>query len=61
MARCKVCGKGTHFGNSVSHTNRKTRSEWKANFKSVRVKINGAAKKINVCTSCLKSNVVERA
>lgn len=61
MARCKVCGKGTHFGNNVSHSNRKTRAEWKANVKSVRVKINGAAKKINVCTSCLKSNIVERA
>lgn len=34
---------------------------WKSNIKSVRVKINGAAKKMNVCTSCLKAGRIERA
>ncbi|MBO4618115.1 MAG: 50S ribosomal protein L28, partial [Lachnospiraceae bacterium] len=24
MAKCAVCGKGIHFGNNVSHSNRKS-------------------------------------
>ena len=61
MAKCSICGKGAHFGHNVSHSNRKTNAVWKANVKSVRVKVNGAAKKMYVCTSCLISGLVERA
>lgn len=61
MAKCSICGKGVHFGNNVSHSNRKTKTIWKPNVKSVRAKVNGATKKIYVCTSCLKSGLVERA
>ncbi|MCI9052994.1 MAG: 50S ribosomal protein L28 [Lachnospiraceae bacterium] len=61
MAKCSICGKGVHFGNNVSHSNRKTKAIWKPNVKSVRAKVNGATKKIYVCTSCLKSGLVERA
>ena len=61
MAKCSICGKGAHFGNNVSHSNRKTNAIWKANVKSVRVKVNGANKRMYVCTSCLKSGCVERA
>ncbi len=35
---------------------------WKSNVKSVRVLTdNGATKKVYVCTSCLRSGLVERA
>lgn len=61
MARCDICDKGAHFGNNVSHSHRRSNKMWSANVKSVRVKVNGGAKKINVCTSCLKSGLVERA
>ena len=61
MAKCSICGKGVHFGNNVSHSNRKTKAIWKPNVKSVRAKVNGATNKIYVCTSCLKSGLVERA
>jgi large subunit ribosomal protein L28 len=61
MAKCSVCGKGAHFGNNVSHSNRKTSKMWKSNVKSVRVNLNGGTKKMYVCTSCLKSGLVERA
>jgi large subunit ribosomal protein L28 len=33
---------------------------WKSNIKHVTAKINGANKKIYVCTQCLKSGKVER-
>lgn len=62
MAKCSVCGKGAHFGNNVSHSNRKSSKMWKSNVKSVRVNLsNGGTKKMYVCTSCLKSGLVERA
>ncbi len=61
MAKCSVCGKGVHFGNNVSHANNKSSKMWKSNIKSVRCKVNGAPKRIYVCTSCLRSGKVERA
>ncbi|MCI9019563.1 MAG: 50S ribosomal protein L28 [Eubacterium sp.] len=61
MAKCSVCGKGVLFGHNVSHSNRKTNRMFKPNIKSVRCKVNGATKKLYVCTSCLKSGKVERA
>ena len=62
MAKCAICEKGAHFGNNVSHSHRKSPKMWKSNVKSVRVKTeNGATKKMYVCTSCLRSGLVERA
>ncbi len=62
MAKCAICEKSAHFGNNVSHSNRKTPKMWKSNVKSVRVKTaEGNAKRMYVCTSCLKSGRVERA
>ena len=61
MAKCEICQKAAHFGNKVSHSHRRSNAIWKANVKSVRVKVNGANKKMYVCTSCLRSGAVERA
>lgn len=61
MAKCAICDKGVHFGLQVSHSNRKTNKMWKSNVKSVKVQTNGGAKKMYVCTSCLRSGAVVRA
>lgn len=61
MAKCSVCGKGVLFGNNVSHSHRRSNRMFKPNIKSVRCKVNGATKRLYVCTSCLKSGKVERA
>ena len=62
MAKCAICDKGAHFGIAVSHSHRRTNKMWKANVKSVKVKVNDSqAKKMYVCTSCLRSGLVERA
>ena len=58
MATCSVCGKGAHFGIKVSHSHRRSNKMWKSNIK--RVKVNGASKRLYVCTSCLRSGKVER-
>ena len=61
MARCAICDKGALFGIKVSHSHRRSNKMWKSNIKSVRVKVNGASKKMYDCTSCLRSGKVERA
>ncbi len=61
MAKCAVCGKSVHFGNAVSHSHRRSNKIWKPNIKTVKVKINGATKRMPVCTGCLRSGKVERA
>jgi len=62
MAKCEICEKGAHFGIKVSHSHRRTNRMWKSNVQSVRVLTeNGGTKKIYVCTSCLRSGLVERA
>ncbi len=62
MARvCDVCGKGPRFGNRVSHAHNVTKRRWDVNLQSVRAIVNGAAKRIRVCTSCLRSGKVQKA
>ena len=61
MAKCAICDKGAHFGIKVSRSHRRSNRMWKSNVKSVKVIENGTPKKMYVCTSCLKSGLVDRA
>lgn len=61
MAKCEICGKAPRKGIQLSHSHIKTKRTWSPNIRSVRAKINGATKRINVCTRCLRSGKVERA
>jgi large subunit ribosomal protein L28 len=62
MARvCEVCGKGPLFGHRISHAHNVTLRRWNVNLQSVRAIINGAAKRIRVCTSCLRGGKVSKA
>ena len=62
MARmCEVCGKSASFGNNRSHANNKTPRRWNPNLQRVRAMVNGAPRRIRVCTQCLKSNRVAKA
>ena len=61
MAKCAICEKAAHFGIQVSHSHRRSNKMWKANVKSVRVKVYGGTQRMYVCTSCLSSGLVERA
>ena len=61
MAKCCVCGKSVVFGNTVSHSHRKTNRTWKPNIRRVKAVVNGSNKTVNVCSRCLRSGKVERA
>jgi large subunit ribosomal protein L28 len=62
MARvCDICGKGPLFGHRISHAHNLTQRRWNVNLQSVRAVVNGAAKRIRVCTSCLRGGKVHKA
>ena len=58
---CEVCAKGTMSGHNVSHSNCKSNRIWAPNVQRVRVVVDGTAKRMNVCTRCLRSGNVQRA
>lgn len=59
--RCDLCGKGPRSGNNVSHANNRTKRTFKPNVQRVRAMVGGAARRIRVCTSCLKAGRVQKA
>lgn len=65
MAKCDVCQKDMLFGRKISITrsqvSRRALTQQKPNVHSVRVMDGSTPKTMNVCTRCLRSNLVKRA
>jgi large subunit ribosomal protein L28 len=59
-ANCDVCGKGPGFGNNISHSHRRTRRRWNPNIQPVHALVAGARRRMNVCTTCIKSGRITR-
>ena len=59
--RCDICGKGPAFGRNVSHAHNVTPRRFEANIQTVRAVINGAVKRMRVCTRCIRSNKITKA
>ncbi|MBB1484358.1 50S ribosomal protein L28 [Tessaracoccus sp. MC1865] len=59
-AKCEVCAKGPGFGHNKPWSKKKTNRRWNPNIQRVRATVNGAAMRVNVCTSCLKAGKVAR-
>jgi len=55
---CALCGKKPSVGNTVSHANNKTRRRFNPNLQRVRAKLEGAVRRIRVCTRCIRSGKV---
>lgn len=58
---CDICGKKPLFGKSVSHSHARTNRRFNPNIQRVRAKVNGETKRLNVCTTCIKSERFEKA
>lgn len=58
---CEVCGKAPVFGNRVSHAHNVSSRRWMPNLQRVRAIVNGAVRRINVCTRCIRSGKVLKA
>lgn len=59
--QCEICGKKRMIGNNVSHAHNLTRREFKPNLVTVRAKVNGATKRVKICTRCLRSGRIVKA
>ncbi|HZD04251.1 MAG TPA: 50S ribosomal protein L28 [Longimicrobiales bacterium] len=60
-AVCEICGRSPSFGMKVSHSHRRSPRRWNPNIQKVRALVNGAPKRVHVCTKCLKAGKVQRA
>ena len=58
---CSLCGKKRLVGNNVSHANNKTKRVFRPNLQKVRALVDGAARRVRVCTRCLRSGLVKKA
>ncbi|TKS61928.1 MAG: 50S ribosomal protein L28 [Nitrospira sp.] len=59
--KCDLCQKKPVSGNNVSHANNKTKRVFHPNIQAVRAIVDGAHKRIRVCTRCLRSGLVKKA
>lgn len=58
--RCEICGKGPAVGHRISHAHNLTRRRWLPNLLAIRALVNGAPRRIRVCTRCLKAGKVTK-
>ena len=58
---CHSCGKGPSFGNSRSHSMVATKRRFDPNLQKVRALVDGAPRRVYVCTRCLKAGKVTKA
>ncbi len=57
---CDICGKKPSFGMNVSHSHRRTKRRWNPNVQRVRALVDGAPKRLHVCTSCIRAGKVTK-
>ena len=57
---CEVCGKAPVFGNRISHAHNVSSRRWLPNLQSARIMVGDTAKRVRVCTKCLKAGKVAR-
>ncbi len=55
MAKCEICGKVPMFGHNVSHSNRATNRQFRPNIQSKRMLVDGAWRRMHICTRCLRT------
>jgi large subunit ribosomal protein L28 len=58
--RCEFCDKGTVYGRNISHAHNVTSRSWKANLQRVRALVSGQARRVWVCTRCLRNGAVQK-
>jgi large subunit ribosomal protein L28 len=58
---CEICGKKPVVGRRVSHAHNVTARRFEPNLQTVRALVNGATRRMRVCTRCLRSQKVVKA
>jgi large subunit ribosomal protein L28 len=58
---CEICGRGPQFGHRISHAHNVSKRRWNVNLQMVHALVNGAGKRLRVCTSCIRNGKVQKA
>lgn len=58
---CEICGKSPKFGRTVSHAHNVGPRRFNPNLQKIRAAVPGGAKRLRVCTRCIRSNKVTKA
>ena len=59
-AVCDICGRGPTFGKNISHSHRRTSRRFDPNVQKVRALVNGAPRRVAVCTRCIKAGKIQK-
>lgn len=59
--RCEICGKGPVVGRRVSHAHNVSPRRFEPNLQRVRALVKGAARRMRVCTRCIRSGKIVKA
>ena len=59
--RCEICNKGPVVGRTVSHAHNVGPRRFEPNLQTVRALVNGATRRLRVCTRCLRGGKVTKA
>ena len=57
---CEVCGRKPVFGSRISHAHNVTKRRWNLNLQTVRALVNGAGRRMRVCTSCIRDGKIQK-
>ena len=57
---CELCGRKPVFGNRISHAHNVTKRRWNINLQPVRALVKGAARRMRVCTSCIRNGKIQK-
>ena len=58
---CDICAKRPGFGKRISHSHRRTNRRFNPNIQRVRALVDGAPRRVHVCTSCLRAGKITKA
>ncbi len=59
--KCEICGKTPIKAAKLTFSHKQIVKTQEPNLQKVKVVMNGATKRINVCTSCLRAGKVQKA
>ena len=59
--KCEICGKAPLKAAKLTFSHKQIVKKQAPNLQEIRVNVNGQAKKMVVCTSCLKAGKVQKA
>jgi large subunit ribosomal protein L28 len=58
---CEICGKAPVVGRKISHAHNVSARRFEPNLQRVKALVDGAVRRVRVCTRCIRSNKVTKA